>query len=288
MKSNAKHRRHFSFTLFVSFLVHLFALTILFTTPHFDDPGNYKKVRVRIGTTNSTEDNLSRATKYAAYDQGANQSQAQQRQILGNSTDNIPAIIAAQEPGAGDAAPPYDKQNQTAATPSAALETLKHPPVGENNAQIPAAGKAHIAQQHEILAQNATDPSQAESLPAPVAAIGNIIGNSNDYNADKLMSYEQMLPLWLHKFKKYPPEAREKNLSGTGKIFMTTDRKGKVLLSRIEKSTGTKILDRALMKMVTDADPVLPVPDSYYPKRKTLSYVIEFEFTQENNNDQQN
>lgn len=107
---------------------------------------------------------------------------------------------------------------------------------------------------------------------------GSILGNSNASSASSASSYEQLLPLWLAKFKKYPAALNGANIAARGEIFITIDRNGKVLLSKIKTSTGSKALDKALMDMVKDASPVLPVPDSYHPQKKTFSFEMMFEF----------
>ena len=111
-----------------------------------------------------------------------------------------------------------------------------------------------------------------------VGRLGTKAGNSIDAESSDLITYEQMLPLWLEKFKVYPEQANILGLKGEGVIKITIKRNGKVLKAEIEESTGHPILDSALLTMVESADPVIPVPDDYYPEDTVFSYDMEFEF----------
>ncbi len=104
------------------------------------------------------------------------------------------------------------------------------------------------------------------------------IGNSKDANAEGLMRYEQLLPLWLERFRTYPPMAKQLGLEGNGVVYLRIDRKGKVLFASVSRSTGHQILDDALLSMVAAANPVIAVPENYNPKLNELSYQIEFRF----------
>ena len=104
------------------------------------------------------------------------------------------------------------------------------------------------------------------------------VGNSKDANAEGLMRYEQLLPLWLERFRTYPPMAKQLGLEGNGVVYLRIDRKGKVLFASVSRSTGHQILDDALLSMVAAANPVIAVPVNYNPKLNELSYQIEFRF----------
>ncbi len=108
-----------------------------------------------------------------------------------------------------------------------------------------------------------------------------VLGNSRDKDAVALVSYEQMLPLWLDKFRGYPDQARVLGIEGSGDVFIKINRSGKILLSSIIKSTGYQVLDDALVQMLKQADPVVPVPADYHRDKKTFSYRIRFEFAKD-------
>lgn len=119
----------------------------------------------------------------------------------------------------------------------------------------------------------------AKSLNRPeIEVLGSPVGNSIDEDSGALVRYEQMLPLWLQKFKQYPKHARLLKLQGKGIIKITIARNGKVIKSQIEKSTGYAILDGALLDMIERADPVVPVPVDHLPEMNYLTYKMSVEF----------
>ncbi len=108
---------------------------------------------------------------------------------------------------------------------------------------------------------------------------GHILGNVSGGKAqNKSVTYERLISLWLDKFRTYPEIAKQKKIKGEGILFIKIDRSGKILLTKIKKSTGSKFLDDALLNMAALANPVIPVPATYYPKRKNFSYEIKFVF----------
>jgi TonB family protein len=50
-------------------------------------------------------------------------------------------------------------------------------------------------------------------------------------------------------------------MESTGVLWIRIDRKGSVISTRLEKSTGISLLDKAALAMVEKADPLPPVPD---------------------------
>ena len=55
-------------------------------------------------------------------------------------------------------------------------------------------------------------------------------------------------PRWRTAGSTYPPEARSKRIEGTGTVHVTTDANGWVQSARMERSTGSKILDDATLQ----------------------------------------
>lgn len=137
-----------------------------------------------------------------------------------------------------------------------------------------------------VVRKQVAEPKKPKSLkwlPAQKqefepAAGGYVLGNVQKQAQSTGLNYEMKLSLWLDKFRKYPPEAQAKQLKGEGVVFITIDRVGHVMLARIKQSTGHPILDDALMQMVKDANPVLPVPKGYFPEQSSFSYEVAFRF----------
>ena len=65
----------------------------------------------------------------------------------------------------------------------------------------------------------------------------------------------------MEKHRFYPALARGLELSGTVAFEMLIDRSGRLGWVRIRKSSGTDLLDQAVIKMVQDSAPFPPPPD---------------------------
>jgi TonB family protein len=122
---------------------------------------------------------------------------------------------------------------------------------------------------------------QPNSAPQPVNKAqdtrrGVNVGNSS--SGVHNLSYEQLLPLWLERFKEGPKDTNGEPLRGRGVVFLTINRQGRILLYKIKRSTGVSELDRALIQMIKAANPAIPFPEEYRVGDKTVSYEIEFRF----------
>lgn len=100
---------------------------------------------------------------------------------------------------------------------------------------------------------------------------------SSDYKASN-MKYEDALPLWLNRFRKYPEQAKNNAIEGVAEVFIKLDRKGNIINYKITKSTNYKILDDAIYQMLQDANPAIAPKADYMPNYQYLSYKINFEF----------
>ncbi len=277
-----KQQKYFGITLLLSFAVHLFVLTVLFTIPDKAEPEGYKKVRVKLGIQDKARaGNAASIQKYTSYNAGV--SAAAQKEMAGNSTRTGQAAYLNKSP--------ENKKDTTSINNNGDIEKSgKNIASLAHNAEKGDASSLGEQQEFErVLEQAAKNidlpvplqeyaPAAGKQADSADEEEGVVIGNSVNKDAGKITSYEQLLPLWLYKFKKYPAYAKENHITGTGEIFIKIDRKGRILLSRIIKSTGSKVLDNALTQMIADADPVIPVPDNYYSDKKTFSYKIAFAF----------
>lgn len=89
--------------------------------------------------------------------------------------------------------------------------------------------------------------------------------------------YEQALSEWLARHKSYPEQARGQGLEGEGMVRLRINRLGNVIYAAVEKSTGARILDEALIAMVKRANPVPPVPNNY-PAGQLFEFLIPIRF----------
>lgn len=109
------------------------------------------------------------------------------------------------------------------------------------------------------------------------ASEGSVYGSSARAEAEEMARYEQLISSWIQKHKVYPASARSDGIQGEGIIRLRISRKGKVIFSSIDKSTGSSILDAASLRMVEAANPVPKVPPTY-PSGAELEFLIPVSF----------
>lgn len=80
----------------------------------------------------------------------------------------------------------------------------------------------------------------------------------------------------LDRHKEYPRSARARRLEGTTLLWMRMDRSGQVLASRVEKSSGHSVLDRAVLQAVRNANPLPALPASDARAQVELEVPIAF------------
>lgn len=120
-------------------------------------------------------------------------------------------------------------------------------------------------------------PKQFVRMSNVQAKSGSTRGNSTAKDAELMKRYEQLISLWIEKFKQYPMEARQEGLQGETVVRIRIDRKGNIRYYLLERSTGHPILDRAAIDMVRRANPVPAVPNDY-PKGDLIEFLIPVNF----------
>ena len=116
--------------------------------------------------------------------------------------------------------------------------------------------------------QNAQPQSQKEpsvvTAPSPSAAV-----------SSATVSWQQSLVARLAKLQRYPMQAR--GVQGVASVAFTIDRQGKVVSSKIVKSSGSAVLDAEALAMVKRAAPLpAPPPDI---ADADLTFVVPIRFT---------
>jgi periplasmic protein TonB len=87
-------------------------------------------------------------------------------------------------------------------------------------------------------------------------------------------SWQQSLVARLTKVQRYPAQAR--GVQGVVSLAFTIDRQGKVVSSKIVKSSGSAVLDAEALSLITRAAP-LPPPPADIPD-SDLSFVVPIRF----------
>jgi protein TonB len=132
-----------------------------------------------------------------------------------------------------------------------------------------------------------TESTQAATAPAAAAgmgagpgkgvagagkgAIGSTAGPGDDY-LERL--YRHLL-----RYKKYPPEAISAKQQGSALVGFVIARDGTISDARIEKSSGSPILDQATLAMVQRASPAPALPDSFKPSEARVRFPIDYKLS---------
>ena len=171
--------------------------------------------------------------------------QQQQARVM-NTMDK--AMIGGKE----NATKAFDKAMNATDTPSGIVESARR--------------LSNVAQQ--FIRTNA--------MQAPSSKIAGP-GNSSAKEAEMMSRYEQLISLWIEKFKLYPDEARSSGMQGETVVRIRIDRQGNIRYYILEHSTGFPVLDKAATDMVKRANPVPAVPNDY-PQGDLIEFLIPVNF----------
>lgn len=124
----------------------------------------------------------------------------------------------------------------------------------------------------------------AETAPVGNAAPGSgaDLGESAGDNSPgggtpgTVADYYALLQAWLEQHRRYPSRARSLGQQGIAYVFFVVDGQGRVLESRLERSSGFELLDEEVLAMVARADPVPPIPPEM--NKQSLALVLPVAF----------
>jgi periplasmic protein TonB len=146
---------------------------------------------------------------------------------------------------------PGPEQQQSKATPDAPkaeetpLEKIEPPPVvPDADVQLP----AEVKPPEKPIEQPAPPVPETTSPPRPRPS------------AAQVASWHRRIALQVERHKGYPPSARARHETGTAELAFTLDRSGKVLASRIVRTSGFSALDQETIDTVRRAQPFPPPP----------------------------
>jgi TonB family protein len=117
----------------------------------------------------------------------------------------------------------------------------------------PAERQAELEQQPSAAAPVPTAPPAVEA-PAPQPAAP--AAGSNARTVAQIASWQRLLVNHLQRFKRYPPQA--KGEQGVTSLAFRLDRRGRLLSSRIIRSSGSPILDRETLALIKRAETRFP------------------------------
>lgn len=113
----------------------------------------------------------------------------------------------------------------------------------------------------------AAPPSSAETA---VRAAAPAVGRETRRPSAEDLHWQRSLVAHLERSKRYPDRAR--GLSGVARLAFSIDRQGRLLGSRIVRSSGSPVLDSETLAMVRRAEPFPPPPPDV--PEDQLSFVV--------------
>jgi TonB family protein len=115
------------------------------------------------------------------------------------------------------------------------------------------------------------NPQRVQEVPAAAPAPASPSRAAPSQNVSR---WQQALIARLERFKRYPAEAH--GAEGVASLAFTIDRRGNVLSSQIAKSSGSSVLDAAVLALIKRAAP-FPPPPAEVPD-VDLSFVVPIRF----------
>ena len=115
--------------------------------------------------------------------------------------------------------------------------------------------KKERAQQSKSVAAN---PSPAAAARAEGRAGAG--GRAESGGTANVSSYQAEVLAHLQRYRVYPPEARNRGITGTAMVRFALASNGGVMSASLGRSSGAGILDEAALSMVRRASPFPPIP----------------------------
>src|SRR5262249_54765795 len=136
--------------------------------------------------------------------------------------------------------------------------------------------KAIVPPQEQRTPAPATTAPQA--IPERQAAIpaAPMQGRITPIPSDAVPTWKSHILALLERHKRYPEAAQSRHQHGIAQVLFTLDRLGRVIRSRIVRSSGASTLDEEALALLLRAQPFPPPPLEVPGERVDLSVPIRF------------
>src|SRR5262245_47593453 len=114
-------------------------------------------------------------------------------------------------------------------------------------------------------------PEQTAALPAAPAQ-GQIARNTSN----AVPTWKTQVVALLERNKRYPESAQSRRQQGVAQVFFSLDRRGRVIDSRVVRSSGASALDDEALALLRRAQPFPPVPPEILGDRVNLILPLRF------------
>ena len=132
---------------------------------------------------------------------------------------------------------------------------VQPPPPQEVKEEAPAPRQATplmVATAPEVIAEREAATTAAPRQGAP-----------NPYDSELARTWMTQLNAALMRNKRYPVSARSRGEEGVAQVFFSLDRQGRLLESRLVRSSGSASLDEEALAMLRRAQPFPPPPPDW-------------------------
>ncbi|MDL2322242.1 TonB family protein [Desulfosarcina sp. OttesenSCG-928-B08] len=106
---------------------------------------------------------------------------------------------------------------------------------------------------------------------------GGVGGGTGRGNPDALKAYYGQIQKKLVRYKKYPRTAQMRHQEGVVTVFFVVGRSGKVVSSRIAKTSGHALLDEEVLALLKRVNPFPPIPKDITRDQLEMMQAIQFE-----------
>jgi protein TonB len=114
-------------------------------------------------------------------------------------------------------------------------------------------------------------PEQTAALPAAPMQ-----GRLTPHISNAVPTWKTEILALLERNKRYPDAAQSRHQQGTAQVFFSLDRQGRVIDSRVVRSSGASALDAEALALLRRAQPFPPPPPELPGQRVDLSVPIRF------------
>jgi periplasmic protein TonB len=114
-------------------------------------------------------------------------------------------------------------------------------------------------------------PEQTAALPAAPMQ-----GRPTSNRSNAVPTWKTQILALLERNKRYPEAAQSRHQQGTAQVFFSLDRQGRVIDSRVVRSSGASTLDDEALALLRRAQPFPPPPPELAGPRVDLSVPIRF------------
>lgn len=142
--------------------------------------------------------------------------------------------------------------------------TASNPALAQTPTSETAAAQAEF--EPSVPAAPATPPQQAMPEAPAVAAA----------DVKQASQWQALVLAHLHRYRRYPFAAQRARIEGTADLRFRVDRRGHVLVVRIERSSGSAALDEEAVAVVGRAEPLPPPPAEI--AGETIEVVVPMQF----------